>query len=127
MSTMPRLLLLLLLISAIHTNAQNLSTPFEKSKGMETATYFECIDYYKKLDKSSTKISIKEMGLSDAGYPYHLVLYSNDGRFDPKTWHAQNKIVILINNGIHPGEPDGVDACMMLLRDLAAGKIKNAR
>ncbi|MEO6832403.1 MAG: hypothetical protein ABI169_09375, partial [Chitinophagaceae bacterium] len=26
-----------------------------------------------------------------------------------------------INNGIHPGEPDGIDASMMLLRDLAEG------
>jgi hypothetical protein len=32
--------------------------------------------------------------------------------------------VILINNGIHPGEPDGIDATMMLMRDLALGKIK---
>lgn len=27
-----------------------------------------------------------------------------------------NKRVILINNGIHPGEPDAVDACMLLAR-----------
>src|SRR5277367_2223774 len=103
-------------------NAQ--TTPFEKSNGKETATYFECIDFYKKLDKASAKISIKEMGMSDAGYPFHVVLYSNDEKFDPATWHQQNKIVILINNGIHPGEPDGVDASMMLLRDLNSGKIK---
>jgi hypothetical protein len=32
--------------------------------------------------------------------------------------------VILVNNGIHPGEPDGIDASMMLVRDLAKGKIK---
>ena len=31
---------------------------------------------------------------------------------------------MLVNNGIHPGEPDGIDASMMLLRDLAQGKIK---
>jgi hypothetical protein len=30
---------------------------------------------------------------------------------------------LLINNGIHPGEPDGIDATMMLLRDAAQGKI----
>src|SRR5690606_21017260 len=30
---------------------------------------------------------------------------------------------LLINNGIHPGEPDGIDATMMLMRDLATGKI----
>src|SRR5580704_17931448 len=99
------------------------TTPFEKSNGKETATYFEAISFYKELDKASAKISIKEMGMSDAGYPFHVVLFSNDGKFDPKIWHLQNKIVILINNGIHPGEPDGVDASMLLIRDLAEKKI----
>jgi hypothetical protein len=31
---------------------------------------------------------------------------------------------MLINNGIHPGEPDGIDASMMLLRDAAEGRIR---
>ncbi|MDQ6890221.1 MAG: M14 family metallopeptidase, partial [Bacteroidota bacterium] len=32
--------------------------------------------------------------------------------------------VILINNGIHPGEPDGIDASMMLARDIALKTIR---
>ena len=87
---------------------------FEKSNGKETATYFEAIDWYKQLDKISPKVLVKEMGATDAGYPLHLVLVSNDGTFDPVKWHKQNKVVILINNGIHPGEPDGIDASVML-------------
>jgi len=62
--------------------------------------------------------------MSDAGYPLHLVMVSNDGKFDAAQWHKQNKAVILINNGIHPGEPDGIDACMMLARDIVNNKIK---
>ncbi len=62
--------------------------------------------------------------MSDAGYPYHVVLYSNDGIYDPAAWHRKGKLVILINNGIHPGEPDGVDASMLLIRDLVAEKIR---
>ena len=46
---------------------QTLQTPFEISEGRRTATYFECIDFYKKLDALSPQLSIKEMGLSDAG------------------------------------------------------------
>jgi hypothetical protein len=113
----------LAVILTLHLRAQSLLTPFEKSNGMETATFFECMDFYKALDRASTKISIKEMGMSDAGYPYQLVLFSNDGKFDPQVWHAQNKLVLLIINGIHAGEPDGVDASMLLLRDIQAGKI----
>ncbi|HXB92913.1 MAG TPA: M14 family metallopeptidase, partial [Puia sp.] len=99
-------------------------TPFERSEGKQTATYFECIAFYKQLDRLSPALSIREMGMSDAGYPYHVVLYSNDGQFDPQQWHRKGKVVLLINNGIHPGEPDGVDASMLLLRDLVAKKLR---
>jgi hypothetical protein len=101
----------------------SLSTPFEQSAGKQTATYAECIAFYQQLDKLSPQVSIKEMGMSDAGYPYHVVLYANDGSSDPDQWHRRGKVVILINNGIHPGEPDGVDASMLLLRDLVTQKI----
>lgn len=105
-----------------NTNAQQCR--FEKTNGLESATYFEAIDWYKNLDKISTKVSVKEMGMSDAGYPLHLVLVSNDAKFNAAQWHKQNKAVILINNGIHPGEPDGIDASMMLVRDIVNNKIK---
>lgn len=110
-----------LLFIAISLDAQQ--TPFEKSNGNETATYFQAINFYKNLDNTSSKILMKEMGPIDAGYHLHLVLISNDGKFDPAIWHQQHKVVILINNGIHPGEPDGIDANMMLARDIALKKI----
>lgn len=96
---------------------------FEKSEGKESATYFEAVSWYKSLDKLSTQVLVKEMGITDAGYPLHLVMISSDGKFDPAQWHKQNKVVILINNGIHPGEPDGIDASMLLARDIVSKKI----
>src|SRR6202044_569154 len=108
----------LALLIVARLSSQPLQTPFERSAGKQTATYAECIAFYKQLDKLSPALSIREMGMSDAGYPYHVVLFSNDGVADPAVWHRQHKIVLLINNGIHPGEPDGVDASMLLLRDL---------
>ena len=122
-------LLPLFLFLALRANSQpaiptSLQTPFERSAGRQTATYAECIAFYQQLDKLSPALSIRVMGMSDAGYPYHVVLYSNDGVADPVVWHRQHKMVILINNGIHPGEPDGVDASMLLLRDLVTKKIR---
>lgn len=99
-------------------------TKFEKTAGLETATYFEVIEWYKKLEKVSKMISIKKMGETDAGYPLHLVLVSGDGKFSPEKWHEQKKVVIFINNGIHPGEPDGIDASMLLIRDINNKKVK---
>lgn len=97
-------------------------TPFEKSGGTETATYAEIMPFYTAVDQQSKQVLMKTMGTTDNGYPLHLVLVSADGRFDPAEWHRQKKVVILVNNGIHPGEPDGIDASMLLVRDIANGK-----
>jgi hypothetical protein len=98
-------------------------TNFEKTNGTETPTYFEVIKFYKELDKTSDIISMKEMGQTDAGYPLHIVLISNDKTFDPTLWHAKNKVLIMINNGIHPGEPDGIDASLLLVSNIKSKKI----
>lgn len=120
---MRKFFLLTITISFFY-NADAQQCRFEKTNGLESATYFEAIDWYKNLDIISTKVLVKEMGMTDAGYPLHLVMVSNDGKFDAAQWHKQNKAVILINNGIHPGEPDGIDASMMLVRDIVTNKIK---
>jgi hypothetical protein len=46
------------------------------------------------------------------------VVYSKNKVFDPQQLRQQGKAILLINNGIHPGEPDGIDASMMLLRNI---------
>ncbi|MDT0646107.1 M14 family metallopeptidase [Zunongwangia sp. F260] len=97
-------------------------TKFEKSEGKETATYSEVIDFYAQLDKAYTTISFTEFGSTDSGKPLHLAVFSPSGDFDLEKLR-QEKTVILINNGIHPGESDGIDATMMLFRDLAGDSI----
>ncbi|MEO9022616.1 MAG: M14 family metallopeptidase [Ginsengibacter sp.] len=104
--------------------AQSQQTVFEKSKGKETATYFEVIQYYKELALHSRMIKFEAKGQTDAGYPLDVILISSDKDFDPVSWHKKHKVVIMINNGIHPGEPDGMDASMMLARDIINTKIK---
>jgi Zinc carboxypeptidase len=118
------LIALTVIILATHSLSQSIITPFEKSKGIQTTTYSECIKYYTTLDELYNNIRIKNFDTTDAGYPLQLVLFSSDNKFNPVEWHKHDKIVILINNGIHPGEPDGIDASMMLLRDAADHKIK---
>ncbi len=93
-------------------------TPFEISKGKYTATYDECIAYYKVLDSMYDEIKMFECGPTDIGKPLNLVVLSSDKDFDPQSIRKKNKEIILINNGIHPGEPDGIDASMLLARDL---------
>lgn len=117
--------LLSLFLLPIMAYAQNTDflTPYEKGNRNQTATYEETIAYFQLLDKNFETISMQEMGLTDSGEPLHMVTYNNDKGFDFKKIQ-KDKAVLLINNGIHPGEPDGIDATMMLFRDLALGKIK---
>lgn len=105
------------------TESETLKTIFEISEGKKTATYQETIDYYYTLSKKFNDIHIEPIGETDSGYPLHLVTFNPNGNFNFEEIR-QTKRIVLINNGIHPGESDGIDATMMLFRDLAEGKIK---
>lgn len=120
-----KLLIISLLFSFNSANSKNHNafiTVFEQSEGTETATYFQVIDYYQTLAAKFSQISIQKMGSTDSGQPLHIVIYNPNGQQSFKDIH-KTKSVLLINNGIHPGESDGIDASMMLFRDLAIGKV----
>ncbi len=104
------------------TQGQNFTTVFEKSNDKKTATYHEVIDYYKRLADTYREISLFEVGQTDSGLPLHLILFNYDGKINPEQIKNSKKNTLLINNGIHPGEPDGIDASMMLLRDIVQNK-----
>lgn len=99
------------------------TTVFEKSKGLETATYQQTITYYNNLATTYPSISIDSIGITDSGKPLHIVTLNPDKNFDFNAIR-NDKRILLINNGIHPGESDGIDATMMLFRDIANGDIK---
>jgi hypothetical protein len=117
-------LLLIFLFVAQYSFSQNITTKFEQSKGTQTPMYFEIIDWWKKIDEKSGKVKMLTMGMTDAGYPLHLIVVSNNGDYNFDNIRKKNKRIILINNGIHPGEPDGVDASMLLVRDLVSKQTK---
>lgn len=114
----------LLLCMLSYVKGQDLKIRYELSKGQETSTYQEVIDFWQKLDATSSKIKLLEKGPTDSGYPLHLVLIDNSGEFDIAKIKAEKKAILMVNNGIHPGEPDGIDASMLLARDIAQGKVK---
>ena len=122
---MNKFALFLLIAIQCHTiQAQTITTKFEQSKGTQTPTYFEIIDWWKKLDDRSGKVKMLTMGMTDAGFPLHLVVVSNNGDHNFENIRKNNKRVILINNGIHPGEPDGIDASMLMVRDIVTNVYK---
>ena len=101
----------------------NFETTFEVSNGTETATYQETITFYKKLAEVYSEIAIEAVGETDSGEPLHIVTLNPDLNFNFSEIR-ENKRILLINNGIHPGESDGIDATMMLFRDIVQDSIQ---
>ncbi|MBC8154184.1 MAG: M14 family metallopeptidase [Bacteroidetes bacterium] len=89
-------------------------TPYEISQGRQTATYAQIISYYQQLDKQYEQVKLLEIGNTDIGKPLHVLLLAADKTFASRP----DRVTLLIINGIHPGEPEGIDACMMLARDM---------
>ncbi|MEO1653907.1 MAG: M14 family metallopeptidase, partial [Bacteroidota bacterium] len=107
-------------------SAQNWQTHFEDTWGTETVTYEQGIAFFQKMADNLPQIQLKTYGTTDIGLPLHLAIFSPSGEFDAQKLKAQGKSVLMINNAIHPGEPDGVDATLMLFRDYALDKNKAA-
>ena len=99
------------------------TTVFETSNGTETATYHQTIQYYIDLAEAYSEISIQEIGETDSGKPLHIVTLNSDAEFDFENIRKEKRIMF-INNGIHPGESDGIDATIMLYRDIVQDKIE---
>ncbi|PQB05913.1 hypothetical protein BST85_01825 [Aureitalea marina] len=97
--------------------------PFENSNGTQTSTYKEVIDFYEDLAEAYQTVAIYEMRETDSGHPLHLVTFNTDRSFESEFGSDRDKLVVLVNNGIHPGESDGIDASMLLMRDLADGTL----
>lgn len=118
-----RVYFFLFLISTTMTAFAQL-TPYEASQKKATTTYDEAIGYYQKLATAFGKqAKLMTYGQTDFGKPLHLLVLNRDGVFDVAKIKQADKRILLINNGIHPGEPEGIDACMMLARDLLNKKL----
>ena len=53
---------------------------------------------------------------------FELLIVDNNGLKDPAAIRASGKLLILIQACIHPGESEGKDAGLMLIRDLVIHK-----
>lgn len=102
------------LLFALNINisiAQKLDIPYNLSNGNQTPTYEATISQYKKLAKKYSELKINEYMITDAAEPLHLIELKKRSK-------NTNKVNILINNGIHPGEPEGIDASLILCQNI---------
>lgn len=106
-----------LLNSALMAQAPSFPIPFEEDQNT-SATYQQTIAYYEALAVAyPSKVQLTAHGTTDSGHPLHQLIVSLDGDFSPESLRKKGRKVLFINNAIHPGEPCGVDASMLLTRD----------
>ncbi len=83
-----------------------------------TPTHSEVIEMYEYLAANHSSARLITGGITDSGRPLHLFVISGDRDFDPVSLKKKGKSIILINNAIHAGEPNGVDASLKLADDI---------
>ena len=96
---------------------------FAQYDGNSTPTYSELIQDYQKLSNEHKEINLFQMGESDYGLPIYLCVINGEKDSLRTFRKAKESTTILINNGIHPGEPDGVNACLIWINNwISKGK-----
>ena len=93
-------------------------TPYEAGNQNQTTTWEACIAFYQQLATDFPGVlHFSQIGVSDNGRPIHAGIVTADGVFEHAQIKREHRPIFFNNNGIHPGEPEGIDACMALVRD----------
>jgi hypothetical protein len=97
-------------------------TPAEAAGFEATPDYEETLAFLRRVAAALPEMHLATFGTSAAGRPLPLVIVSRERAWTPAAARRLAKPIVLIQNGIHPGEIDGKDASLMILRDLAIGR-----
>ena len=93
-------------------------THFEQSGETESPAYKETMEYFKDFALKTNMARFISLGISSQGRDINCLIVSKGNHFTPGKAKRSGKAIILIQNGIHPGEIEGKDASMLLLREI---------
>lgn len=80
-------------------------------------SYSQLMDTLKAWSQKNPELELYQMGESDANVPIYICVVNGE-KDSTKTFEkARNKTTILINNAIHPGEPDGINAMLIWIEN----------
>ena len=109
-------LLLLLSLFTFLSSGQN----FEKKYlNNETYSHEELMRAYEWLYDSYPGTKLEVYGKSDGGHPLHAFII---GEGEAARANPDEYLTIMVMNGIHPGESDGIDACLHWCEDILKNK-----
>jgi murein tripeptide amidase MpaA len=95
----------------------------ETSNYADTGSYEEALSFCKRLAaRFPAQARVIEFGRTAENRPLVILALSKDGAFTPEAAKRTGKNIVLLQNGIHPGEVGGKDASLMLARDILVSK-----
>ena len=100
-------------------NREDFITYCEKSDYTRTPRYDETVAYCKLLAAHSSRVHYTTIGKSPQGRDIPLLIVDRDGYTTAAKVRGSGRAVILAEACIHAGEPDGKDAGLAFIRDLA--------
>lgn len=86
--------------------------------GDTTPSWHAVIQRYSQLAEAHREATLIPIGKDDGGQPIHLFVVHDGTSATPQSAREAGKNILFIINGIHPGEPDGIDASLLLARSL---------
>lgn len=99
-------------------------TAGEKSGFTHTLTNQDILDYFAMLVWNSEHVHVFSMFTSDRGLTCPVLVMSNPRVTSAEEAKESGKPVIYLQGGIHPGESEGKEALLMLVRDILFGDKK---
>jgi hypothetical protein len=110
------------LTASTKASPPDLLTTGEKSDWNLTAPYAEAVEISHKLEMASNQVKVLNIGTTPEGRTMIALVVSKDHAFTPEAAARTNKVVIMIQSGIHAGEIEGKDTVLMLVRDMTVTK-----
>jgi len=110
------------LTASTKASPPDLLTTGEKSDWNLTAPYAEAVEISHRLEKASNQVKVLNIGTTPEGRTMIALVVSKDHAFTPEAAARTNKVVIMIQSGIHAGEIEGKDTVLMLVRDMTITK-----
>jgi hypothetical protein len=111
------------LLVAVQTYASEPLTVAEASGYTRTSLHQDVLDFVYAVETTSSLVAIAPLAVSSEGRMIPLVILSKERVRTPAELRATGKPAMLIMANIHAGEVEGKEACQMLIREVASGRL----
>lgn len=98
-----------------------LKTVSEKTNFEKTASNADILEFFSKLKWKSENVHVFNMFVSDLRRNCPVIVLANPQITSPRQARESGKTVVYLQGGIHPGECEGKEALLMLIRDILFG------